>query len=76
MEDAYLAKQDNGYAATFALADLSAELFEKCFDILPLDIRTCRVNKDQFERALVPSLHARMVPPSGTEGSAHKSYFL
>ena len=68
MEDTYLVEQDNSYPATFTLADLSAQFLEECFDILPLDTCTCtcRVSKDQFERALVLSLHVKMVPPSGT----------
>ncbi len=46
MEDAHLVEQDNSYPATFTLADLSGQFFEECFDILPLDICTCRVSKD------------------------------
>ena len=66
MEDAYFVEQDNSYPAAFTLADRSGQFFEERFDILPLDICACRVSKDQFERALVLSLHMKMVPPSGT----------
>ena len=62
MEDAYLVEQDNSYPAGFPLADLCTKLFEQCFDILPLDIRTCRVRKNQLERSLMLSLHISMVP--------------
>ena len=65
MENTHLVEQDNSDAATFTLADLSAQFCEECFDIFPLHICTCRVSKDQFERTLVLSLHAKMVPPSG-----------
>lgn len=57
MEDTYLVEQDNSYPAAFPLADLCIKLFEQCFDILQLDIRACRVSKDQFECALMLSLH-------------------
>lgn len=65
VENTYLVEQDNSDAATFTLADLSAQFFEECFDILPLDICICRVSKDQFERSLILSLHAGMVPLAG-----------
>lgn len=58
MEDTHFVEQDNRNAATFALADLGTKLLEECLDILPLDICTCWVPKDYFERALVLPLHA------------------
>ena len=57
MKDAHLAEQDNCYATTLSLADFGPELAEECFDVRPLDIRTCRVSEDDFERASVLPLH-------------------
>ena len=57
MKDTYLAEQDNRYATTLSLADLSPELPEECLYVFPLDIRTRRVSKDDFERASVLPLH-------------------
>ena len=58
MKDAHLAEQDNCDATTLSLADFGSKPVEERFDVLPLDIRTCRVSEDDFERALVLPLHA------------------
>ena len=58
MENTYLAEQDDRYATAFSLADLGSELLEERFDVLPLDIRTGGVSKDELQRALVLPLHA------------------
>ena len=57
MKDPHLAEQDNRHATTLSLTDLSSELAKECFDVLPLDICTRRVSKDDFERASVLPLH-------------------
>ena len=58
MKDTYFAEQDDRYATAFPLADLGSEFFEERFDVLPLDICTGGVSKEEFERALVLPLHA------------------
>ena len=68
MEDAHLAEQDNCYATALSLADFGSKLAEECFDVFPLDIRTCRVSEDDFERALVLPLHAS----DGTTSRYHR----
>ena len=55
-------EQEDSYATPFSLADLRAQFREKRFNIAPLDICAGWMSKDQFESALVPSLHGRMVP--------------
>lgn len=55
-------KQDDSDTTTLSLADLGAQFCEQRFDIAPLDVPARGASEDQFEGALVPSLHARMVP--------------
>ena len=61
-----LLKQDNSYTTTCSLADFGAHFREQRLDVTPLDVAARGVGEDQFEGALVPSLHAGMVPLSGT----------
>ena len=70
VENVHLVKQDDSHSATFALADLCAKFYEERLNIAPPDIATCRTGEHQFESALMPSLHAEMVPESGTEQQA------
>ena len=58
MEDTYFAEHDDRCATAFSIADLGCEFREKRFDVLPLDISTGGVSKDEFQRALVLPLHA------------------
>ena len=59
-------KQHHCDAATLAFADFVAQYNEQRVDIAPLDVTACRAGKDRFESALMPPLHANMVPQSGT----------
>jgi len=63
-------KQEDSHTTTLSLADLAAQFCEERFHVAPLDVATGWVSKDQFEGALVPSLHGRMVPQLGTTGEA------
>jgi hypothetical protein len=66
MEHPHFFKLDYRYASTFSLADFSAQFHEERFDITPLDVPARGSGEDQFESALVLSLHAEIVPRSGT----------
>ena len=63
-------EQEDSNATTLSLADLAAQFCEKRFNIAPLDVSAGWMSKDQFESALVPSLHGRMVPQLGTADAA------
>ena len=67
MEDAHLAKEDNGNPAPFAFCHLRTQLGEQRLNIAPLNVAATRMRKDQLKGALVLSLHNIMVPPSDTE---------
>ena len=60
-------KQEDSYTTTFSLTDLTAQFCKERFNVAPLNVSTGWVSKDQFEGALVPSLHRRMVPQLGTD---------
>jgi len=66
VKNANFLKYDNSYTAACALADLCAKFYEERLNIAPLNIAACRASGNQFKGALMPSLHARMVPLSGT----------
>ena len=72
VEDAHLVEQDDCDAATFALADLSSETAQKCFDVLPGNVRAGWVRKECFQCLLMGTLHAPMVPEAGTERNARR----
>ena len=67
VKDANFLKQHNSHATTFTLADLCAKVREERLNIAPLNIAARRAREDQVKGALMLSLHARMVPESGTE---------
>ena len=69
MEHTYFAEQDDRYATAFSLADLGSELLEERFDVLPLDIRTSGVSKDEVERTLV-------LPPHASYGTAKRYHWV
>ena len=66
MEDAYLAKQDQGHTASLPLGDLGPKVTKEGFDVLPLDVGARRVGEDRCESARLLPLHAAMVPLEGT----------
>jgi hypothetical protein len=66
MEHPHFFKQDHSDTTTFSLADFGAQFCEQRFDIAPLNIPTRGASEYQFESALVPALHAEIVPLSGT----------
>lgn len=69
MEDANFGEQDHRDAAAFSLTDFSAKLCEERLNISPLNVGARRPREDQFKRALVSTLHCRMVPKVSTESS-------
>ena len=69
MEDTHFVEQDDRYAAAFPLANFGSEDLEERFDVLPLNICTRGVSKEEFERALMLSLHV----PYGTTYEYHLS---
>ena len=66
MEDTNLVEEDYGDAAAFSLAELGAKLFEKGFNVSPLDVRAGRMHEDRLERLLMLPLHVSMVSLIGT----------
>ena len=62
MKNANFLKQNNSYTTAFALADLCIKFGEERLNITSLNIAACRARKDQFQGALMLSLHAKMVP--------------
>ena len=70
MEDANFGEQDHRDAAAFSLTDFGAKLREKRLNISPLNVGARRPREDQFKRALVSTLHCRIVPQDSTEASA------
>jgi hypothetical protein len=66
VEHSHFFEQDHGYTTTLALADFGAQFYKQRFNIAPLDVSACRAGKDQFKSSLVLTLHAAIVPLSGT----------
>lgn len=66
MEDADFAEQDNGDAASFALADLRSEVTKESLYLLPLDVGARRMSEDRCESPRMLPLHAVMVLQQGT----------
>ena len=67
VKDTNVFKQDNGNATSLSFRDFGAKLCEQSLDVAPLNVPACGPSKDQFEGALVLSLHAGMVPLSSTD---------
>jgi len=57
MEDPYLAEQDHGNTAAFALSNFCAQFREERFNVSPWDIGARRTREDQFQGALMSPLH-------------------
>ena len=66
MKDPNFFKQDNGDATPLSFRDFGAKFDEQSLYIAPLDVSARGSSKNQFERALVPTLHSFIVPQRGT----------
>lgn len=67
MEYAGFTEQNDGYATTFAFADVCAKPDQKCFDVVPGDIRAGGMCEDSFQSPQMGTFHVLMVPEEGTD---------